>query len=120
MSDAREYFVTYRFHGGYFMRLLAKTAHALAVAKYGLGAFKPLLPDVILRPGLNNVVGGEFRDYPPDPHLHNAILKHVNAQGRTYLVADIRLFAKLGAPLYSVVVGELQGRTATGPDAQKN
>lgn len=36
-------------HEGVLLRFMAKTAHAFAIAKLGLNAFRPLLTEIILR-----------------------------------------------------------------------
>jgi len=93
-----------------YARMLAKIAHAFAVADAGLHAFDPLLPDFILGKSSTHVallVGCLERDKPAEPDvLHRVRLEDaILGNGRRYLVANIRLFAKFGAPQYHVVVG---------------
>jgi hypothetical protein len=88
--------------------MLAKIAHSFAVAEMGLGSFKPLLPDLILGKTMTPTywVGGQL-DIPPPGVTDRIDLDYDwNANGKTFTVAHIRLFAQLGAPLYHVVIGE--------------
>lgn len=98
-----------------FAQLLAKIAHGFAVAELGLDGFSPMLPEFILRtfgqkenwPNCYHVVGGDPRDYAADNALHVLGLGMISANGIIYLVVAIRLFANLGAPVFHVVVGEV-------------
>jgi hypothetical protein len=105
-----------RFHPGLFSRMLAKIAHAFAVANQGPEAFTPFLTDLILRGSKtpSYFVGGDLKVPPAVPDVaHTLHLKAVSGEppgtGIQYLVVDIRLFAWLGAPQYRVVVGEWKG-----------
>ncbi len=91
-----------------FMRMIAKIAHAQIVARFGLDAFKPLLLELILEGSdtPNHWVGSPQTQPPAERHLHRITWNAVNAQGTKYIVANVRLFAQLGAPVYHVVVGE--------------
>jgi hypothetical protein len=100
-----------------FARTLAKTAHALAVAEFGIDSFVPFLPKIVLGTDKNiaYVVGGvapprHIFSPPPnwkqDPHrLSMRLLKSVKGKP-TLLVAYIQLFPLIGAPTYQVIVGE--------------
>ena len=90
-----------------FSRLLAKIAHCYAVAEYGLNNFEPLLPDLILgKPSpLGHLVGDGFLEEPPEDFLHQIKLITMRVFEAYFLVAEIRLFANLGAPRYRVAVG---------------
>ena len=93
-----------------FARMLAKIAHAFAVAEYGYGRFPHLLPDLILGrqrgDGFNHLVGGTTDILPKGRNTHEIRLeRHSSVLGEQFLVARIRLFADLGGPIYFVVVG---------------
>lgn len=101
---------------GLFSRMLAKVAHAYAVAEYGLDGFTPLLLDLILKGSddASDLVGGELETprsaiRPQETiDLHAIMLDEREIRGKLYLMATIQLFACLGAPTYYVVVGELK------------
>lgn len=94
-----------------FVRMIAKIGHALAVDRYGLNHFVPFLRHTILHntgPEAYQYIGG----VPERPHgndeLHGLILRTIMVGHRVLLVAEIRLFATLGAPIHVAVVGELR------------
>lgn len=90
-----------------FGRMLAKISHAFAVAQYGLDAFEPLLPSIILGKATNtfHYVGGVTETEPRDIEcLHTLDLRE--SQG--YVLAYVRLFEALGAPAYVIVAGRLR------------
>jgi hypothetical protein len=98
------------FHPMAFVQMLAKIAHAHAVAVCGLGSFEPLLLNMILnRPfGWGHFVGSRLgEDILAEPFLHLVHLESRTVGTDMYLVAFIRLFAPLGAPRYHVAVGRL-------------
>jgi hypothetical protein len=100
-----------------FFRMLAKIGHSFAAAELGLRNFKPLLQDLILKgdPELFNHIGGE-PDLARDPMsnaAHMLALGYQRANGKDYVVAKIRLFAKQSGPIYYVVVGESLERTTS-------
>jgi hypothetical protein len=98
-----------------FCQLIAKIGHSYAVAKLGGQGFEPLLPPFIRRrfatdeqyPECFRYIGGDSNLYAPSDDLHT--LGHTIApfDGRQYVVVYVRLFANLGAPLYTAVVGHL-------------
>jgi hypothetical protein len=92
-----------------FCRLLAKIGHSLAVAQYGINSFKPLALDLILGRDdeMGHLIGGKMEEQPCLPHLHAYKCGLVTVETRRYVVAEIRLFANLGAPLYHAVIGEV-------------
>jgi hypothetical protein len=98
-------------------RMLGKIGHSFAAAELGLPKFKPLLADLILKgdAAYFNHIGGEpdlARD-PPSDSLHELGLGYQRANGKDYVVAKVRLFAKQMGPVYYVVVGEsLEGPLA--------
>lgn len=94
-----------------YVRMIAKIGHALAVSRYGLNHFIPFLRHIILHesgPDAFEFIGGR----PEEPHdseeLHGLTLLTLRAGPKTLLVAEIRLFATLGAPIHLAVVGELR------------
>jgi hypothetical protein len=107
----------------YFCQFLAKTAHALAVAKFGLDGFVPSLKGFILADYRHTLwedrywfIGGEATSFAPSPHLHVAIPIVVPNEGRIHgkkwLLMRLRLFASSAAPVYDVVVGSLTDEQA--------
>jgi hypothetical protein len=92
-------------------RMLAKIAHAYAVAELGMHNFRPLLLDIILnRPPLYvaHYVGG-IRDVEPPMgnDLHEISIDKSELGGGRYVVVKIQLFADRKLPVYYVVAGEL-------------
>jgi len=90
--------------------MLAKIAHALAVVEDGIDGFAPMLPHFILGNlpvPADHFVGCLERDLPAESMLHRATLEiaTLGENQPQFLVANIRLFAKFGAPQYHVVVG---------------
>jgi hypothetical protein len=97
-----------------FARLLAKIAYAYVVAEYGLGAFAPLVTDIIL--GRSDdyfyTVGGSWDIAPIIPggdHVTNITVRGVGLS-RMLIVVDIRLFSVAETPSYHVVVGEVDSK----------
>jgi hypothetical protein len=96
-----------------FSRMLAKIAHAFAVADQGQDSFTPYLPALILGnyETPSYLVGGEAMIPPPFNALHRLHLycRRVPPSPEL-LIVDIRLFANFGAPIYRVVVGRWLGK----------
>jgi HNH endonuclease len=94
-----------------YVRMIAKIGHSLAVSRYGLNYFVPYLRHIIM-----NEVGPEAFEYigglPERPHygkeLHGLKLRTIRVGTRILIVAEIRLFATLEAPIHLAVVGELR------------
>lgn len=95
-----------------FARQLAKIAHCLSFARLGFDSFEPWLPDLILgrRKGFIELVGGSLTPQPPieGKNIFFGIRPQLRVDGMPLLVCDIRLFAFLGSPLYTVVVGRIR------------
>jgi hypothetical protein len=93
-----------------FMQFLAKIAHCYAVSVVG-DEMKPLLPDIILTdpapPPNFHLIGGHGNTNPGDAtvNLHELELGWETSSGVEYAIVRIRMFAKLGAPIYRVVTG---------------
>lgn len=88
-----------------FARMLAKLAHATAVGHYGLHAFDPLLPDVILH-GNNcaHLVGcATDRIQPPVPMKIWARPEVRKIGTVKYIAIFLRLFAYLESAEFSVI-----------------
>lgn len=108
---------------GPFVRLLAKFAHAQAVAEFGLSSFDAFLPSIILGTDTNTafVIGGyenaeALANAPVVEGAHRILFGLTHGQYRdgdkvledtksTYLIAIVQLFRQLGTPAYLVVVG---------------
>lgn len=96
----------------HYLRSLAKTAHAFAVATLGLDAFEPLLLDLILNRS-NDVaeyVGDSNVDSPFDLHpahtLQIAIGEAADGPAKGYLISRIQLYPMLNSPAHLVVLGK--------------
>jgi hypothetical protein len=95
-----------------FGRMLAKIAHAYAIANEGMGKFEPILVPLIL--GRSNIlphfIGGDSDlPSPPPPgegQLHDLWMGKCSINGELYLYATIRLFAFMGMPRYLVIAGK--------------
>jgi hypothetical protein len=109
-------FIAGRFFPIRFGRMLAKIAHGVAVSTYGSDGFVQLLPDIILGKvdTVPYLVGTEYTepktaklDLGPVPNLLHRlnIAEYLVNERDNFIIASIRLFAYLGAPTYSVVVG---------------
>jgi hypothetical protein len=93
-----------------FCRMLARIAHAYAVAEFGYGNFRPYLRKLIR--GRNHTptfwVGGHWEIPPPEAGVLHFIAKEEVQKGNQRLVVvRLRLFAFFGTPMYQIVVGEL-------------
>lgn len=93
-----------------FSKMIAKIGYAFAMAN-ARGRFKPIIDKAIIgeEPWMfGYLVGGD-----PEPHPSNNssseidLLRIASAYGVEYLMARVRLFGDLGAPVYYAVVGEL-------------
>ena len=93
-----------------FFRMLAKIAHAAAVAQFGIDSFKPLLRDHILgtaRLDISHVVGGWTKITAARPEMPWAIESGIyDCQDRRYLTMKIEPLRYFQAPCYWVVVAE--------------
>jgi hypothetical protein len=74
---------------------------------YGPGSFTPLVLDLILgkTADINWLVGTD-EEFATKDALHDIALGKRVVEGKTYVIADIQLFCRYGAPRYHVVVGE--------------
>jgi hypothetical protein len=98
-----------------FARMLAKIAHGICFGEFrGMPTgFKPLLLDVILaKSGDFTQVVGCLPEIPePQPGVpHTVSLNRIEYDGKSFLCADLRIFAFLATPVYRLVyaVGPLQ------------
>jgi hypothetical protein len=116
-EQARRYggkgFTAAHFDIAIFCRMLAKIAHAYAVAECGPNQFArvdPLLPDFILK-GLGSpllYVGGEAANPESEAFMYRIGCFHHAIGGRKYLGVFLRLYAFIeGAPLYQVAVADI-------------
>jgi hypothetical protein len=112
-----------------FARMLAKTAHAMVVAEYGLHSFVPMLPDVILHAKEPAYLVGSAteRTTPPVPMKNWVRIEIRNIRGVKNVAVFLRLFAyegppEKGTPTYAIIVGrfvpwwERLGRLLIGGD----
>jgi hypothetical protein len=100
-----------------FAQMLAKIALGLAVAKFGLASFVPLVRNFILnQPNeYGRWVGGfagSERAAIAWPSFHRLHLQTKQFSEGTFIVVEIQLFAEYGGPTNYVVVGRLKNRAA--------
>lgn len=96
-----------------FCQFLAKIAHGFAMAKLGR-TFIPYHREFIRRKFAKDetyqeryqLIGGSIIDEEPTDNLHELGLSEFKTGGVTHYLVRIRLFAKLGAPVYIVLVGQ--------------
>nr|WP_242154360.1 HNH endonuclease [Sphingomonas sp. BAUL-RG-20F-R05-02] len=97
----------------HFLRFLAKTAHAFAVAELGIDGFNPCLTDIILdrEDEMSDYVGGTFpsTDGPIPPEITTILA--IGGVGDLVAVR-IQFYHVLGSPAYAVVVGRENENTA--------
>jgi len=92
-----------------FFRLLAKIAHAFAVAESGLEAFDPFLIPMICDADTSNAVqyvGGMRQEEPASSRLHELAMMQWNGPLQEIVTVKVRLLAVLGTPTYFVAVGK--------------
>lgn len=91
-----------------FARLIAKTAHCMVVAEYGLSKFKPMLLETILKSENTSYFVGCATNRIPDAvgMKNSARIEVRNINGRRYVAVFLRFYAYLGTPMYTAVVGE--------------
>jgi hypothetical protein len=86
--------------------LLAKIAHAFAVAKIGLANFTPALKPIIIQNNLSHCmhyIGSANKDEAPENKLHKLNILGFNNVDAIFVI--VRLLCKLGTPTYIVAVG---------------
>jgi hypothetical protein len=107
-----------------FCQFLAKIAHSFAMATLPRVHIAPLLLPLILKATTRKtvyfpcyqLVGGFPQTFSNSDSLHEIALRGVIANGILYAVVHIRLFANLGAPVYTVVAGRIEsGRIQLSP-----
>jgi len=109
-----------------YARLLAKIGYCHMLVALDPQDFRPIcLPYILGRPNPSYVVGGSMNDFPATDGM-GYVLRTVcfGTDDRLMLMAEIRLFANNGTPIYHVVVGDVSGRDKVaamheklGPDA---
>lgn len=107
-----------------FSRMLAKIAHAYAMAELGAQAFRPLLPAIILGHSSQApfLIGGDESPMSLEPQpsiLHHLYFQNCRTGGVFYTLVAVRLFACMGMPRYHVVVGETVGAPMGEPMAPR-
>ncbi len=93
-----------------FARWLAKTALGIAVAQYGVEAFDSLVEDLILK-GVNPAyyVGCTTTQSTEPQQMKHWVRAEVREiQNEKFVCVFLRVFAFLGTPTYSVIVGKLR------------
>jgi len=91
-----------------FFRMLAKIAHAFAVAEMGVGSFQAFLLPIILKEETENSVqyiGGISGTEPSGQGLHELALIPHQGPSEDVVAVRIRLLALLETPTYFVAVG---------------
>lgn len=90
--------------------MLAKIAHAITVAEFGLHRFEPWLPPIILGqdPDWAWLVGGIGQSVEPVEKLHEIqwdVAPRPELGGQYLVTVRIRLFAEMGGPHALVIAG---------------
>jgi hypothetical protein len=89
-----------------FCQMLAKIAHAFAVAELGVDTFRPFLIPYIVRSDLSDCdkfIGGREEDEVVSSELHELSL--IRSPDHKFVVVRIRLLARLSTPTYFLLVG---------------
>ena len=97
-----------------FCRLLAKMAHAFAIAELGIGSFDSTVSAYARGHDLSHClqhIGSKDADEPSTNRLHE--LSIIDSRPNGMLIVRIRLLAKLGTPTYYVVVSDETHRRTT-------
>ena len=105
----------FHFHAGVFSQMIAKTAHAYAVAELGIDAFTPSLAEYCIakEPAFDSYHIAAMFDPRPSDALHEISLGTAFARTTNVLgisthpvyAVQFRIFAQLSAPTFIVVVG---------------
>jgi hypothetical protein len=93
-----------------YCRMLAKIAHAYAIAELGSYSFRPVLGDFIRGKPLTQAwhwIGSDTAVPPPEQCLHDIQWHVPTINGVNYVMVSIRLFSFIGSPRYHIIVGEL-------------
>jgi len=91
-----------------FFRMLAKIAHAFAVAELGLDSFTPYLIPIIVEGDTSNCaqyIGGLQYEEPLGAELHELSFDSHTCDKPEIVSVKIRLLAPLQTPTYYVAVG---------------
>jgi hypothetical protein len=91
-----------------FCLMLAKIAHAYAVAELGLGSFSPFLSQIITSADLSNraqYIGGLADSEPKSNGLHELSIDSHTCARPNIVAVRLRLLASLEAPTYFLAVG---------------
>lgn len=115
-----------KFEGDFQMRelarFLAKIAHAITVAEYGLDGFEPWLPDFILGKddcSLHYLVAGR-PNHLTDQHGEHKLQLGVWGNDHSAIAATIRLFCRFATPDYEVAVGRFKNRCTSSRSARND
>lgn len=105
-----------------YARMMAKIGHSYTVSVLGLDGFRPFLLDLICErsDNFNLFVGGEPFYKPKTTLKHHMQLNRPMIDGKQYAVVAIQLFAKFGAPVFQVVVGQIKSAQKDGWAIQKS
>jgi hypothetical protein len=109
-----------------YCRMLAKIAHAYAVAELGFDAFRPVLANFIRGQPLRQLwhwIGSDTvmpaAQAALQSTLHDIQWLVPTINGRTYVMVSLRLFSFIGSPRYHIIVGELTRPTNQLPFLQQ-
>jgi hypothetical protein len=109
-----------------YARLLAKIGYCHMLVKLEPKDFRPIcLPYILGKPNASFIVGGSMNDLPPSAGFGYVLRTACfGTEDRLMLMAEIRLYANNGTPIYHVVVGDVNGSKQVtamleklGPDA---
>lgn len=96
---------------GHFARMIAKIAHAYAVAEFGLGTFAPLLTNMIRtgREDYRTLIGSDLMEEsrPTRDGFHVMGHSWILRDGFVWPIIHIQLFAEYRTPTYHALVGPI-------------
>jgi hypothetical protein len=95
-----------------FFRMLAKIAHAFAIAEMGMGSFSPFLTAMICDADTSNsgrYIGGLQCIEPATTSIHELSFDPQRGDRSGIVAVRIRLLAALETPTYYVAVGQRPG-----------
>lgn len=91
-----------------FCLMLAKIAHAYAIAELGIDTFTSYLQTMILSRDFTDrplLIGGGAGNEPPHNDLHDISIEDSDKVPPNVIAVRVRLLAAIGTPTYHVVVG---------------
>lgn len=96
-----------------FLRFVAKTAHAYAIAEHGLHAFEPMLLDIIFgrSQAICHLVGGDPRvpELTEGASTAELYLGSLTLPEGEFVSVKFQLYPLYGSPIHIIIVGKAKG-----------